>query len=173
MKHVKFKDDVATNTNLPTNIDQLEFVDTAGNLITLNDFKGKKNIVLVFTRGFSGKLCPFCNTQTSRLIANYEEISKRDAEVLLVYPGNREKIGQFIEAAKVSEKSQVNRVPFPILLDEDLEAVQFFDISDSLALPSTYVIDMDGKLRFAYVGSNPSDRPSLKAILEQLDNLSL
>lgn len=173
MKHVKFKDDVATNTNLPTNIDQLEFVDTAGNLITLNDFKGKKNIVLVFTRGFSGKLCPFCKTQTSRLIANYEEISKRDAEVLLVYPGKREKLDQFIEAAKVSEKSQVDRVPFPILLDEDLEAVQFFDISDSLALPSTYVIDKDGKLRFAYVGNNPSDRPSLKAILEQLDNLSL
>ena len=51
------------------------------------------------------------------------------------------------------------------------QAVNFFDISDALAFPSTYVIDKEGKVRFAYVGSSPSDRPSLKALLKQLDDI--
>ncbi|MGI9496462.1 MAG: peroxiredoxin family protein [Mariniblastus sp.] len=170
-RQIKFKDDVETNVDLPANVDELEFLDTSGQKVNLSDFIGKKNVVLVITRGFSGKLCPFCTTQTSRLISNYGEISKRNAEVLLVYPGSPESLDRFIEAAMSSEKKQVDRVPFPILLDEELQAVNFFDISDALAFPSTYVIDKEGKVRFAYVGSSPSDRPSLKALLKQLDDI--
>jgi len=167
-----FWDDVETNAQLPMDINELTFVDTAGSQVQLSQYFGKKNVVLVITRGFSGRLCPFCRTQSSRLVANYEEFAKRNAEVLLVYPGDQEHLAEFVEAAKTSEKKQVDEIPFPILLDVDLKAVNFLQIAADLAFPSTYILDTDGNVRFAYVGEAPNDRPSVKALLGQLDLLA-
>ncbi|MEM8943590.1 MAG: peroxiredoxin family protein [Planctomycetota bacterium] len=167
-----FWDEVETNTNLPNDINDLTFVDTQGNQVQLTDFHGKKNVVLVITRGFSGQLCPFCRTQSSRLVANYDEFQKRDAEVLLVYPGGSEHLEEFIDAAKVSEKKEVDQIPFPILLDSDLKAVNYLQIAAELAFPSTYILDKAGNVRFAYVGEQINDRPSVKAMLAELDKLA-
>ena len=167
-----FWDDVETNTELPSDIDELTFVDTLNNQVKLTDYFGKQNVVLVFTRGFSGMLCPFCRTQSSRLVANYDEFKKRNAEVLLVYPGDSEHLEEFITAAKVSEKREVDKIGFPILLDPDLRAVNYLQIAADLAFPSTYILDKEGKVRFAYVGEAPNDRPSVKALLGQLDLLN-
>ena len=65
----------------------------------------------------------------------------------------------------------MDEVPFPILLDENLEAVNFLQIAADLALPSTFLLDTKGDVRFAYVGSAPNARPSIKALLHQLDGL--
>ena len=124
--------------------------------------------MLVFTRGFSGQLCPYCTTQTSRLIANYDQIQERDTEVLLVYPGSKAQLPQFKEASTESSNSEF---PFPVLLDEDLAAVNRLGIAAQLAFPSTFIIDKQGQVRLSYVGSHPADRPSIKAILSQLDAL--
>jgi peroxiredoxin len=127
-------------------------------------------VVLVFTEGFSGMLCPFCKTQTSRLVANYEKFAALNAEVLVVYPGERDHLKEFIEAAQNGDKEQVDAVPFPIVLDPKLSAVKHFDISSKLAHPSTYVIDKQGNVQLAYVGKDMSpDRPSIKALLETLE----
>ena len=167
-----FWDDVETNIKLPMGIDELTFVDTLNNQVKVTDYFGKKHLVLVFTRGFSGRLCPFCRIQSSRLVANYGEFANRDAEVLLVYPGDSEHLGEFIDAAKTTEKKQVDQIPFPILLDSDLKAVNYLEIAADLAFPSTYILDKEGKVRFAYVGEAPNDRPSIKALLGQLDILN-
>lgn len=166
-----FWDDAETNTQLPMDINELTFVDTSGKQVKLEDYRGKKNVVLVITRGFSGRLCPFCRTQSSRLVANYEDFAKRDAEILLVYPGGSEHLEEFIDAAKVSEKKEVDQIPFPILLDSDLKAVNFLQIAADLAFPSTYILDKEGDVRFAYVGEEINDRPSVKAMLAQLDKI--
>ena len=168
---IKFKDSVQHNADPPTGIEELEFFDTAGQKVQLSDYFGKKHVVLVFTRGFSGSICPFCATQTSRLIANYAEFQQRNAEVLLVYPGGSDHVEEFVEAAKGADQKQLDKVPFPILLDDDLEAVNFLEIAANLAYPSTYILDIEGNVRFAYVGNSLSDRPSIKALLEQLDLL--
>ena len=113
-------------------------------------------------------LCPFCTTQTSRLIANYSKFAELDTEVLVVYPGTRDHIDEFIEAATKTEKKQVDQVPFPLLFDEQLAAVGFFGIESNLAHPSSYLIDKQGNVRFAYVGVDMSaDRPSVKLLLEE------
>ena len=46
-------------------------------------------------------------------------------------------------------------------------------IRADLALPSTYILDRDGKVRLAYVGATLTDRPSVKAMLDQLDRLAV
>ena len=167
---IEFKDHVQSNAEVPAGLDGLVFLDTAGKRVALSSFFGKKNIVLVFTEGFSGRLCPLCSTQTSRLIDNYEKFRALDTEVLVVYPGTRDHVEEFIAAAKTAEKRQIAEVPFPIVLDEAMTAVDFFNIRSNLAHPSTYIIDKRGNVSLAYVGKDMSaDRPSVKAILHQIE----
>ena len=167
---VEFKDQVRTNAEVPAGLDGLVFFDTSGKRVALANYLGNKNIVLVFTEGFSGVLCPFCKTQTSRLVDNYDKFRASDAEVLVVYPGTRDHVEEFIEAAKKTEKQQVDQIPFPIVLDEQMTAVDFFRILRNLAHPSTYVIDKAGNVRLAYVGKDMSaDRPSVSAILAEIE----
>lgn len=144
----------------------LEFLDRFGESVRLKDFSGKKNVLLVVTRGFSGFFCPYCNAQTSRLIRNKQKFDDRDTEVIVVYPGNTAK-----QVSDAVDKPK-DALPITIVLDENLSAVNQLMIKGDLAKPSTYILDKDGDLRFAYVGRTASDRPSLKAILAKLDNIN-
>lgn len=167
---IEFKDDVASNVEIPDTLKNVTFLDRDGNPVKLESYLGRKNVVLVFTEGFSGMLCPFCKTQTSRLVANYEKFRERDTEVLVVYPGPRDHLDEFVEAAKKTEKAEVDAVPFPLVLDEDLKAVSYFNIASNLAHPSTFIINKKGDIQLAYVGADmTADRPSVSAILSILD----
>ncbi|WP_218933317.1 peroxiredoxin family protein [Rubripirellula lacrimiformis] len=166
---IEFTDHVKSNREDDGSIAGLSFIDTQGNDVTVGQYKGKKHVLLVFTRGFNGSLCPYCTTQTSRLIANYDEFKRRDTEILLVYPGSKDQLPQFLDATRRSPTASA--FPFPVLLDEDLVAVKKLQISAHLAFPSTFLIDRDGNVRLSYVGASPSDRPSIKALLEQVDQL--
>ena len=169
---MKFKDDIDSNVEPPKNLGELVFTNPDGSKTKLSDYTGKQNVILVFTEGFNGMLCPFCQTQTSRLVSNYDKFKERDCEVIVVYPGSEEHLDEFVEAALRTEKEQVDRVPFPIVLDKDFAATTYFDIKSMLAHPSTYLIDKQGTVQFAYVGDDmTADRPSVKAMLQRLDQL--
>lgn len=168
-ENIVFKDEVATNVTMPQGLDGLLFIDTDGKRVQISDYVGKKRVILVFTEGFAGMLCPFCKTQTARLVANYDKFKALDTEILVVYPGERDHVEEFIEAARNTDKGQVDRVPFPIVLDPKMEAVDYFNIRSKLAHPSTYLIDKNGKVQFAYVGDDmTADRPSIKALLRTI-----
>jgi peroxiredoxin len=160
---------VQTNTEVPADALALSFVDTQGRTYSLEQFRGQKNVVLVFLRGFSGAICPYCTAQTSRLISNYGQFAERDAEVLAVYPGDSAHLGEFLEAARNQSQPPAADMPFPVLLDADFQAVDRLAIRGNLAKPSTFIVDRQGQVRFAYVGAHLSDRPSVKALLAQLD----
>lgn len=170
-----FKDDPDSNTNPPDNINELVFFqNNADEAIKLSDRIGSANLVLVFTRGYSGgMICPFCTTQVAQLAANKQEFVDRDAEVLVIYPGSSEHLPDFAAAVMSvdREKADIAAVKWPVLLDPDLQAVKLLNIAADLALPSTFIIDKQGNVVFAYVGANRTDRPSAKALLAQLDAL--
>lgn len=172
----QFKDQVQSNATPSADALQLTFVDLDGAKVAVDSFRGKQNVVLVFTRGFPGFVCPYCSAQTSRLIAQHEEFVKRNAAVLVVFPGPKDHVQDFIETSRRQAREKGAKakapIPFPILLDVDFAAVDQLGLRDDLAKPSTYIFDRQGELRFAYVGSNSSDRPSIKAILGQLDGLA-
>ena len=171
-KDMKFKDNVKTNADAPKSVAELVFTGKDGSKIKLSDYNGKKHVILVFTEGFNGMLCPFCQTQTSRLVANYEKFEQRDCEIIVVYPGPTEHVDEFVEAALKTEKKQVDKLPFPIVLDQEFQATNYFDIHSKHAHPSTYLIDKNGGVQFAYVGSDmTADRLSVKALLKKLDEL--
>lgn len=63
------------------------------------------------------------------------------------------------------------RSRFPVVLDVELKAVDRLGIRKDLSKPATYIIDRDGRVRFAYVGANIADRPGVDAIVAQLDQI--
>jgi peroxiredoxin len=165
-----FDDNAKTNTTVEPAALDLSFTDRKGNRVDLKQYRGKKNVVLVVTRGYAGHFCPCCTSQTSRLINQYGEFARRDAEILLVFPGPKDHLEQFLQGAE--ERVNCDPTPFPVLLDENFTAVDKLGIRGELAKPSTYILDKQGQIRFAYVGSTYSDRPSVKALLKQLDEIT-
>ena len=166
---VEFLDEIDSNHDEKGLLDSMDFVDTEGNEMAISDYVGKKNLLIVFTRGFSGRICPYCTTQTSRLISNYRDFTQRDTEVLLVFPGSTEQLPQFKKAGLLVAGEE--SVPFPILLDRDLQAVEKLGIQAQIAKPSTFILNKKGEVVLSYVGNSPKQRPSVKALIDVLDSL--
>jgi peroxiredoxin len=170
----QFKDDAPANRQVRRDQVPLQFVDCHGNPVDLASYRGKSNVVLVVGRGIpqsqGGLFCPFCLAQTATLMANVAEFEKREGAILVVFPGPSDRVKEFIEQAK-GQAAGVTNTPFPVLLDRDCAACDALGIRDDLAKPSVYVMDKKGNVVYAYVGETLSDRPSVKALLEQLDRL--
>jgi peroxiredoxin len=169
---IPFKDDApanATAADFPT-----EFVDKDGKPVDLSQFRGMKKIVLVVLRGMptseKGNFCPSCLAQTSSLMANQVEFARRGAELLVVFPGPSDRLGEFLARAARQTPGEPVR-EFQMLLDTECRACARLGIRDDLAKPSTYILDTYGNLVYAYVGATSTDRPSVRAILSQLDNV--
>ncbi len=173
---IKFKDDVAANAPLDDDLTTLTFTNRDGEQVALKDFLGHKHVILVITRGYAGSICPYCATQTSRLIANYSKFQALGAEVLVVYPLEKPedapRLDEFVANVVKSLPAAEHKVPFPLLLDVELKAVDQLGIRYNLSKPATYIFDKEGQLRFAYVGGSLADRPSIKALLDQLAQLN-
>ncbi len=92
---------------------------------------------------------------------------------MLVYPvGAAADRGSVQDFERIVRRESKAETPFPLVLDVELRAVDQLGIRADLAKPSTYILDKQGRLRFAYVGATPADRPSVQSILEQLDALA-
>jgi peroxiredoxin len=183
---ITFRDTAPANVEAPEDLTQLPLVDAEGTPIDFGQYRGKKHVVLVITRGFTGSqnqvngksigsICIYCSTQTARLMANYPSFAKQDAEVLVVFPVARsedaEQLRLFTSAVK-REASTEKEPPFPLAVDTELKAVDLLGIRADLSKPATYILDKAGRVRYAYVGSSLSDRPSVKALLAELSKLN-
>jgi peroxiredoxin len=182
-QRMAFKDHAQSNIPLDgQDIGTLQFADTAGEPVDLRQYLGRNHVVLVVTRGnttrttpgaYDGNICVYCATQTSRLIANYQAIAQRGAEIVVVFPikqaADSDSLRKF---DRVVQRDKPGAAPFPLVLDVELRAVDRLGIRADLAKPATYILDKDGELRFAYVGTTIADRPSVQSILEQLDAIN-
>jgi peroxiredoxin len=173
-QEIRFKDDTVSNASPGDTILNLEFVDQSGKTLRPRDLIGSHNLVLVFVRGYNGSVCPYCSAYTSGLISNFAAIAERKTNVLLVYPitkpDQKQRLDEFLKGTFQSS-SPVDKVPFPVVLDIGLKAVDALGIRRDLSKPATYIVDKKGHVHFAYVGSSLADRPSIKAIIKQLDSL--
>lgn len=172
----QFHQDAPANRTVSSDQMPLMFTDMNGKAVDLASYRGKSNVVLVMVKGMptnsGGRFCPGCLAQVSSLAANYDEFKKRDAEVVMVFPGPTDQLPRFLAEGKVSGEAGNPRVPFPLALDPDLKAVDKLGIRGQLAKPSTYILDKEGHTVYAFVGETTTDRPSVKALFAQLDKLN-
>ena len=149
------------------------FLNGSGQVVDVGTWTGKKNVLLVFMRGFPGYVCPKCTRHTAQLIERHDEFTTRNTQVLLVYPGPTESIPQFVKAVRELLTSTVTgELPLPILLDVDLAAVKAVGIQGDLAWPASFIIGVDGLIKYGYIGKSYLDRPTVDEILQAVDRLS-
>jgi glutaredoxin-dependent peroxiredoxin len=144
---------------------------TNGDLVTLSNFKGKSNVVLLFFPAVGTGVCEkeLCSTRDS--MKDYEDL---DAQVLAISVD-----GPF------SQKLWVDRhhFNFPLLSDFNKEVSQKYDAFYDLWLPgvwdlkgiskrSAFVIDKNGVVQYAEVLENPGEEPNYDAVKETLKKLS-
>lgn len=139
--------------------------DLSGKQVRLSDYKNKKNVLIVFYRGWVGYWWPFCQRQLVQLLRDYEAFKKLETEILFVSPSELEKSKEFLAAAKVP-------ISFPVLIDPEREVVKLYHVMGERAIPSLFVIDKKGVLRFKYISQNAADRPPTRHILEMLQVIS-
>ncbi|MEL6108096.1 MAG: redoxin domain-containing protein [Planctomycetota bacterium] len=163
---------MTSNSEPESDVFDLTFVEHDGGEVMISDFEGKQNVLLVVTRGYSGMFCPYCSAQTARLIRNQEAFAERNTKVIVVYPGEKAKAVEFVDEVSDLAGASANKTPLSFVLDEDLATVKRLMIEGDLAMPATYILDAEGQVRFAYVGRTNSDRPSLKAIFDKLDEVN-
>jgi peroxiredoxin len=175
-RFLNFLDEVLIQPVPQTDLKSLSLVDTAGQPKILGDVAPGKYLVVVMTRGYNGAVCPYCSSQIARMIAKYQEIADRNAEVIVIYPvaaeSERARYDEFLRKLNsIDQRGAEAPPPFPVLLDIGLKVVDTLGIRKDLSKPATYILDPTGSIRFAYVGTTLNDRPSVKAIVQQLEKL--
>ena len=164
---------------------------------TLEDLTGKKQKLSdlykagpTFVVFYRGGWCPFCNLQLHDLAAAKADFEKRGIHLVA------------ISVDKPSEESKTQAkdgVPFPMLSDSKLVAHKAFKVvhatsedeqkkmtgfgvdlgaysgesHKSFAIPSVFLVDRTGVVRFAHVDSDYKTRPSVKQLLAVADKLGL
>jgi peroxiredoxin len=94
--------------------------------VSLADYRGKKNVIVWFTKGMA---CVFCRQHMSQLARAYGEIQKRNAEVLEISPSTPEKGRLYASKYKL---------PFPYLCDPEDTARQGWRIAQRSHGPVYY-----------------------------------
>ena len=138
--------------------------------VSLSDFKGKKNVVLLFFPLVGTSVCEkeLCSTRDSML--NYEDL---DAHVLAVSVDS-----------PFAQKLWVDKLKFnfPLLSDFNKEVSKtygtYYDVFApgkfdylGVAKRSAFVIDKDGVIQYAEVLENAGEEPNYEKIKETLNGL--
>ena len=92
----------------------------------------------------------------------YAAIEEHDAIVLAISAD---------DLSGAQEAAQSWGPPFPILYNPGGSVIQDYGVfTGKLAMPSTFIIDKDGIIRWKHIGSK-TDRPSPQTVIRQLQAL--
>jgi peroxiredoxin len=131
--------------------------DIDGKPVTLSSYRGK----VVFL-AFWASWCPRCMEELAFLQGLYTGL----AGDLVVLAVNQET--QTLSAAhvaKLKEEIESLGITFPVLLDKDLEVWKSFCIN---ALPTSVILDREGKVRFAEPNYYWASQKKFRAILAEM-----
>ena len=144
-------------------------------------------VLLVFYRG---GWCPYCNSQIHELTTAYPEYQKRGVTPVAIS----------VDRAEESAKTQATyAIPFPVLSDPELAAHRAYRVLHQadeaefarlkgfgidlekasgqghhvIAVPSIFVIDRKGVVRWAHADPDYKVRPSTAQVLAAIDGLKL
>jgi len=151
---------VTSAGELPTKgrlLPAFELISAAGRLIQLSDYRGRSNLVLLFTDH---------EAATARLLTEmaqrYEEFKREEAEIVAVAKCSTEECGLI--------KGQL-KLPFPVLSDEDGRLHHEFGASDQEgdSAAAAYVTDRYAEVFAVYRTRDGQTLPRATEILSWLE----
>ena len=138
--------------------------DKNGDSVSLSDFKGKKVILYFYPRDNT----PGCTRQACAFAARYPDFSQKNVVVIGISKDS---------AASHLRFAQKYDLPFVLLSDPELQAIQAYDVWKEKKLygkvsmgvvRTTYLIDEEGVIRWAKEKVKPDENAGeLLAFLEQ------
>jgi peroxiredoxin Q/BCP len=95
-----------------------------------------------------------------------EEFENRDAEVLAIAPDTLE---------QAQSHFQRHDIPFRCLADPDRQVYRQYDVKSAVVSlgqrPGLFIIDREGIVRYAHLGWQQWEIPSVRETLRELDHL--
>ncbi len=140
--------------------------------ITLSKLTADSPVVLIVLRGYPGYQCPICSAQVGSLISRSKEIAETGARVVFVYPGSADNLSErateFLKSKKLAE-------PFVLVTDPDYRFTEAYGLRwnapSETVYPAAFVIDQQGKIRFAHVSMTHGGRAKTVDVLQALTSL--
>jgi peroxiredoxin Q/BCP len=131
--------------------------DQDGNKVKLSDFKGKKNVVLVF---YPGDMTPGCTMQLCAVRDDWSKFAAKDAVVFGMNHADAESHTKFIKKYTF---------PFPILVDKDKKVSTKYAAMKKLFKAiiikrTVVVVGKDGNILY-YKAGMPKNADILKVIV--------
>ena len=97
----------------------------------------------------------------------YAEFLERGVQVLAIAPDSLENARRYV---------QDNAIPFPCLPDSDRKVFRQYDVKSAMVSlgqrPGLFIVDKDGIVRYAHLGWQQWEIPSVDETLAQLDALA-
>jgi peroxiredoxin len=123
-----------------------------GKRIALKDFRGKPVIV-----NFWATWCPPCRAEMPSIQRAWEAVKDDGIAVIAVNVGE--------DAEIVAQFKAEYPLEFPLAMDKDFSAVQSWPVK---GLPTTFVLDPEGRLAYEATGSREWDDPKLLDLVRAL-----
>lgn len=114
--------------------------DERGKPVSLLDYRGKKNVVLVF---YPGDDTTICTKQLCEFRDRWGDVGKRDTIVFGVNPQGEASHGKF--------RSKYN-LPFPLLVDKGQALAKLYQANGLIVKRTVYLIGKSGTIRYAKRG---------------------
>lgn len=97
---------------------------------------------------------------------DYAGFQEKGAEVIAIAPEGLERAREYCTK---------HRIPFPCLADPKRAVFTLYDVQSRLwslgQRPGLYIVDREGIVRFAYLGTQQWEIPTNQWVLERLDEI--
>jgi len=141
-----------------------------GGAATLSSLRGKKNVVLVFYRGY---WCPYCIKQLQEMRTLLTDELKQDTEMLVVSIDDDR--GTQTAMSRITADGM--KADFTFLSDPDHAVIARYGVMNpagsrrGIPHPATYVIDKKGMVRWRDIQTDYKVRPTNAAVLAAVKSL--
>ncbi len=134
--------------------------------VRLSDYRGRRTVVLAFTRIFSERhYCPLCYPHLVALNAAYEQFQAQRAEVLLIVSTDTRQSARVVQDLGLK---------LPVLSNPSCDTFRSYQLGQALGapLPAQLVLDDQGCLRFKHLFSFLSPQASTEQLLTTVRGLA-
>lgn len=150
---------------------ELKFMDQTGETVRTSQFVGKK-VVYLFYRG---NWCPLCMAQIKELAGEYQSLSQREVEVVLISPQPHKYSKDLAQKMAVDFHfltDENNRVARQLGLDHKSGVpfgMEVLGYDSETVLPTVIITDEQGKILFLDQTDNYRLRPEPSTFLQVID----